>query len=128
MNPYTPKVALLLCGFFLLSLCSFSVFLFSLMAVSALCAIYDQPLSATNLAGIYAVLPAPYFLVLFLSFLVDLVRSYISNFQAPWLRILVLEGLASAMLLYSYIRLSTTQAVCTIIYHSNMSGTFECHE
>ena len=128
MNPYTPKVALLLCGFFLLSLCSFSVFLFSLMAISALCAIYGQPLSATNLAGIYAILPAPYFLVLFLSFLLDLARSYLSNFQALWLRILVLEGLASAMLLYSYIRLSTARSVCTIIYYSYMSGIFEGHE
>ena len=124
MNSHALKFVLISFTFALLSFCPIPIFIFTLIIPSILCAACGHLPSVNNLARTYAILPAPYFLFLSLSFLLDILRSYLSNFQVPWLRIVVLEGLASALLLYRYFRLSITHSVCTSIYRSYVTGTF----
>ena len=117
MVGYKPKILLILCAFFLLSRCSFPIFLFAL-AINAVCITYSRLLSVTRLAHICAVLAVPYFVILVVSFTLDILRFCVSSLQIPWLRILVLEGFALALLLFNYLRSSSTRTVCPFFCHS----------
>ena len=121
MAGYKPKVLFILCALSLLSRCSFPIFLFVLI-INAVCITYCQLVSATRLAHIYALLAVPYFVILLLSIFVDILRFCLSTFQIPWLRVLVLEGLALALLLFSYLQSSTTDTVRPFFYHSYAIG------
>src|SRR5213078_2035518 len=117
MAGYKPKALLILCAFYLLFRCSFPIFLLVLI-FNTTCIIYSRLLSVTRLAHIYALLTIPYYAILFLSFFLDILRFCLSTFQIPWVRILALEGLALALLLFNYLHSSTTHTVRLFFYSS----------
>jgi hypothetical protein len=121
MVGYKPKALLILCALCLLSRCSFPIFLFILI-INTICITYSKLVSATRLAHVYALLTVPYLAVLLLSIFVDILRLCLSTFQIPWLRVLVLEGLALALLLFSYLQSSTSGTVRPSFYHSDTIG------
>ena len=126
MGGYEPKVLLILCAFYLLSRCSFPIFLFVLI-INASCITYIQLLSVTRLAYMYALLAVPYFVILLLSFSLDILRFCLSTFQIPWLRILALEGVAMALLLFNYLHSSTTHTVRLFFYRPYPIENLECN-
>jgi hypothetical protein len=117
MNRYTLKFLLVLCAFLQLCRCSLPIFSIALV-LNAGCSIYTEFVSVTRLAHVYAVLAIPYFLVPIFAYILDVLRSWLSTFQIPWLRILVLEGVALALFMYSHVRSFTGHAVCTCHFKS----------
>lgn len=99
-------------GLFLLTFCPVH-FLFVTLSVVAVLIVHLRRrkypiMSIKKLAYIYAFLAVPYLAISLLSLILDILRAFL---PVPWIKILILEGLGLALLLYDNFHMSKVTKV-----------------
>jgi hypothetical protein len=105
-------------GLFVLTLCPV-LFLFLTLSIVAVIIVHLRHrkypvISIKKLAYIYAFLAAPYLAISLLSLLIDILRAFLSTLPVPWIKILVVEGLGMALLLYNNFHISNDHKISKV--------------